>query len=383
MAMLVPIPLAGCKKQDISAQKQTVYAQWEYCLRVQNWICDTVLWALDETKPYSEEFSWDTLLKARAVVSAAKVFLENVELTGYEVSNEDYMALLNAGLEPEVVLTEYEELEYTLSQSLTTLTCLEEMLLTDVCFFPNAQALGDWLDNCQKRMELECQSLCQTTNYLMLQWGYPEKWTSFLETYPTIAEAADPWCADPELLTEQGIETLNQLSSIQTGEVEYHGISLYTHHLVQGTHIPGSRRNHYQYQKLLPYLQTIPGAGAFFPIPDWLPEELQIVYQISDSATGENRIIQYREAVETLPSLCQISCNGIKREQIEDYVSLLRALGLDVNEDFREADTCLIQCKNGDYTLSVHWKNGETDLYLPSPVGCLVPEWYLAALLSE
>lgn len=59
LAMLVPTLLTGCKKQDLSAQKQNVYAQWEYCLRVQDWICDTVLWALDGVQPFSEEFTWD------------------------------------------------------------------------------------------------------------------------------------------------------------------------------------------------------------------------------------------------------------------------------------------------------------------------------------
>lgn len=382
LAMLVPTLLTGCKKQDLSAQKQNVYAQWEYCLRVQDWICDTVLWALDEAQPYSEEFTWDTLLKARAAVSAAKVFLENVELTGCEVSSEDYLDLLKAGLEPEVVLTEYENLETTLSQSLTTLTCLEEMLLTDICFSPNAQVLGDWLDNCRKMIEMECQYLCLTTNYLILQWGYSEKWSTFPETYPTIAKSIDAWYTDPDLLTKKGIETLDHISNLQTGEAEYYGISMYTSDLLQGITIL-NRPGMYQYQKLLPYLQTIPGADAFFPTPDWLPEELQIVYQIPDPATGEVRSIQYREAVEVRPSLCLFSCSGIEREQIKDYAALLQSLGLEVHTDFDEPDSCLLLCKTGEYTLSVQWKDGETDLYLPSPVGCLVPEWYLAALLSE
>lgn len=383
LAMLIPILFVGCKKQDISLQKQNVYAQWEYCLRVQDWICDTVLWALDGVQPFSEEFTWDTLLKARATVSAAKSFLKNVELTGYEVSNEDYLTLLKAGLEPEVVLSEYENLEITLSQSLTMLTCLEEMLLTDIFLAPNAHALGDWLDNCQELVELECQYLCLTTNYLMLQWEYPEKWSNFSETYPTISKSIDVWYTDPDLLMEKGTETLDRISSLQTGEAEYFGISSYTYNLVRGTSTSLMQSGNYQYKKLLPYLQTISGTDAFFPIPGWLPEELQIVYQLPDPATNETRSIQYREAVEVQPSLCLISCSDIEREQIENYAALLQSLNLEVHTDFSKADTCLILCKNGDYTLSVQWKNRETDLYLSSSVGCLAPEWYLAALLSE
>lgn len=383
LAILIPILFVGCKEQDISPQKQTVYAQWEYCLRVQDWICNTVLWALDGAQPFSEEFTWDTLLKARATVSAAKIFLENVELTGYEVNSEDYLILMKVGLEPEVVLTEYENLKTTLSQSLTTLTCLEEMLLTDVFLSPNAQALGTWLDNCRELVELECQYLCLTTNYLMLQWEYPKKWSTFPETYPTIAKSIDVWSTDPDWLMEKGTETLDRISSLQTGEAEYFGISGYTYKLVRSTSTSLTRPGNYQYKKLLPYLQTISGAEAFFPIPNWFPEEVQIVYQIPDPATGEIRSIQYREAVETPPSLCLFSCSGIEREHIEDYAALLQSLGLEVHTDFADPDTCLILCKNGDYTLSVQWENGETNLYLPSPVGCLVPEWYHAALLSE
>lgn len=381
LVMLMLILLTGCKEQDLSTQKQEVYAQWEYCLRVQDRICNTVLWALDEAQPFTEEFSMDALLKARAAVSAAKVFLKNAELAGYAVSTENYMDLMKADLEPEVILTEYENLEVALSQSLTTLTNLENMLLRDICLSPNAQALGAWLDNCRETVELECQYLCLTTNYLMLQWECPEKWSSFPEDYPTVSEAAEGWCADPALLQEQCIEALDQLSNIAYGKAEYYGISLYTSQLVSGTQI--SRRAIHQYQKLLPYLQMISGADVFFPIPDWLPEERQIVYQIPDPTTGEIRSIQYREEVEALPSLCLVSCSGIEREQIEDYAALLQSLGMEVLTDFAEPDTCLILCQNGDYTLSVRWENGETDIYLPSPVGCLVPEWYLAALLSE
>lgn len=381
-ALLLTILLPGCKKEDLSLQKEAVWGQWEYCLKVHEVVYDTVLWALDEAQPFSEQFTWDTLLRARTAASGAKLLLEKLELLGHEVEEADYLLLLRAGLEPEAVLTEYENLWGMLRQNLITVSCLEEMLMTDVWLYPNAQALGDWLDNCRSRLELKCRYLCQTTNYLLLLWEAPEKWMSLTENYPTVASGAEEWCHDGDLLQISCAQTLDSLSALQTGDSKYYGIAAYTSNLLRETDAR-SRRGLYDYQKLRGYLQTIPGASAYFPLPLELPDERQIVYCVPDAASGGYRLLERGEEPEAQSLMCMISCAGVERDLAEDYALLLESLGLGVHTELDEAgNEFVILCRSGSSELTARWQDGNMDIYLPSADSCTVPDWYLLALAS-
>lgn len=388
-AALLALMLVGCGakngyQENIAAQKENVWQQWEYCLKTHELVYDTMRLALDEVQIGSEDLNWDSLLRARAMVSSAKLRLTNVILTGREVDEADYMALLKAGLEPELVLTEYEKIEEIFQQNLLILNHLENMLMSDIWLTYNAEYMEVWMEFCQALVTSNCEYLCLTTNYLMLQWDNSEKWQETLETYPTIASAADSWCDDPEQLTADRAEILESISQQQEMETIFYDelITDYTYFVLELARMQGLNEKYAAsaYENIQDDMVTMHGAVTFFPLPNWLPEELITIYM--DNEDSESRTVRLGEKIEPENILCWINCDGIEKVEVQVYTLLLKTFGMTVNE-YEEEDYYQILCENGDCKLNVTWERGKTTIYLPAPVGCMVPDWYLATLQTN
>ena len=254
-------------REQLREDKATLREQWAYCLRVSDWIYEKMLWAFGYADAYAKENTWDNLLKARAACGAAKLSLERVELQEPELTQEQYLLLMEQGIEAEAVLSQFDQLEVARQQNLITLTCLEALLMEDVYLAPTAKKLSDWVETCTQTLKLECQYLCLTTNYLFLQMG-DQQWGKVPEQYSVIFSSCGSWSNDSEQLQAEGASILDEIEAQLDGSVMYVGFSEYSLTLVQ------------EAQALSEHLQLISGVPAYFPQPSWSWENARYSYLI-------------------------------------------------------------------------------------------------------
>lgn len=365
----IQIASAQSPADDEDALKE----QWLYCLKVHNWMAEKLLWAFDYADAYTEDATWENLLKARAACSAARLAFQLVELNGRDMAQEQYLSLMEKNIEAEVVLLEYENLETLRQQRLVTVEHLETLLLTDVFLSPTANKLSDWLGSCRKQVNLESQYDCLTTNYLLLQLGETQ-WGEIPTQFPVIGAFCGDWSTVPEQLEEDCAAVLDALESQEEVDAVYYGISELTLKLVNSA-AAGEI-------SLVPYLQSPSQVPGCFPFPAWLPEDAMFYYQIFDSDTQKNRLPLAGETI-TLPVSCYIPCDSISLEEVKDYAETLKALGLTVDTAWNEEkQTYTVLAQSGPCIMGISWTQDETALLLKDPVACLIPELFLSPLLK-
>ena len=358
----------------LQENKTVLREQWAYCLRASDWIYGKMLWAFEYADAYTKENTWDNLLKARAACSAAKLSLQQVQLQGPELTQEQYLLLMRQGIEAEAVLSQFDQLETERQQNLYTLTCLEALLTEDVYLAPTAQKLSDWVENCTRTLELESQYLRLTTNYLFLQMG-DRQWGEIPQQYPVIFSSCGSWSKDSEQLQAEGASILDEIEAQLDGSVMYVGISEYSLALVQQA-LEG--------KEISPQLQPISGVPAYFPEPNWLWDDASYSYLFSDPDTQEKRMIQPGEALTQAPEVCYIQCQGVSLEQVQEYEQLLNALDIESFGDWDEEDQSYsILAKSGESLMMVKWSQEETVLYLKKPIACLMPLLYYEAMMTQ
>lgn len=375
LALLLAL-LPVCKRlqrdwKQHQENKAALRGQWEYCLKVSDWMDEQMLWAFDYAGAYARDNTWDNLLKARAACSAAKLAFQQVELLGTELAQEQYLELMKKDIEAEVVLIQYDQLETERQQNLVTLTCLEALLTEDVFLSPTAQKLSDWVENCRQTVVLESQYLGLATNYLLLQLG-ERQWGDIPDQFPVIGSCCGSWSNDSEQLQTDCADTLDALAKQPDGQVTYSGISAFTLSLIEES------------RELTAYLQPISDVPGYFPAPGWLSEDTVYCYLVSDSDAQGSRLLQACEELTQTPEICYILCGAVSLEEVEAYEQLLNDLDFPSYGTWNEEEeTYQILALTGECTMLVEWSRDRTILYLKSPIACLMPELYLAAMQGK
>ena len=126
-----------------------------------------------------------------------------------------------------------------------------------------------------------------------------------------------------------------------------------------------------------------PVCPAISPSPQWLNDVLHL-YMVTDPDSQEKRLVQAGEKLQSVPSACYISCEGITLEDVQAYEARLGQWGLETYGTWDEGgDTYQVLVNSGGSTMLVKWTGAETLLYLSEPVGCLIPELYLYAMTAQ
>ena len=361
-------------RKQLQENETALREQWAYYLKASDWIYGKMLWAFQYTEAYTKENTWDNLLKARAACSAAKLNLEQVELQGPELTQEQYLLLMKQGIEAEAVLSQFDQLEMERQQNLYTLTCLEALLLEDVYLAPTAKKLSNWVETCTRTLELESQYLRLTTNYLFLQMG-DRQWGEVPEQYSVIFSSCGSWSSDSEQLQADCAIVVDAFEELLNGSTMYVGISEYGLTLVQQA-LEG--------KDISPHLQPISGVPAYFPEPGWSWDDASYSYLFLDPDTQEMRMPQPGEALTQAPEVCYIQCQGVSLEQVQEYEQLLNALDIESFGDWDEEDQSYsIIAKSGESLMMVKWSQEETVLYLKKPIACLMPRLYYDAMQTQ
>lgn len=375
-ALLLSLALAGCAAEPKKPDENEIQlqAQWSACLEASDRIYADMCWAFAYAEAFSREPSWDNLQKARAACSSVISSMYAMELPENTMSQEQLTALMDKGVDADVVVTELENLPTQLNNRLTTMQCLLYLLRDDVYLTPSAEKIGSWVKTNQDGAGLQCEYLAVTTNYLLLQMEDRSLWDTMADRFSAIGPFCGHWEADPKALETEADRVLDEMESQLAAESGYLGISEYTLELVRGAVETGDL------QPLADALYPIEGVPAWFPMPEWLPQDLLWYYLMEED--GELRLLNTGEALDQAPAACYIPCDGITREDMRSYAARLEFWGTDhyVQE---ENDTCQILVDGGECKMLVTWTQEETLLFLTDGIGCLMPELYLGAMWME
>lgn len=369
----LPVETAG----PLETETQEMMLLWENYLAVMEDAYSHMDWALDYARQFADDNSWESLQKARAASSAAKIYIQNLPLPEFTLSQEQCIRLMEAGIEADVVQSEYLNLpaEKTLLEN--TMTSLETKLQHDVFLSANVSVLGDWVDIQYETIKDISEYLCLTTNYLLLQTKNDALWNLLPEKYPGIASVRNEWYEDADLLMQNTALVFDRYQDRFVQMEELLGTAEYTLILVQEALETGNL------EYLIRELHSISGVPAYLPAPEWLPEDASYHYFAAEHGTGENRLIQSGENLSEPPASCYISCTGISREQVEAYGAHLKTWGITSLVDWNEAEqTYQVFVILDQSQIVIQWTQEETVIYLTDPIACMIPHLYLLAMLS-
>lgn len=375
--------LDGCasesRQTSFQEEKAALQSDWETCLEISESRFGQLLWVYDYVEAYAMDNSWDSLLKARAACAAAMGSLQQLSPRELTMSQEQYQALIGAGIEADVVAMECENLSAGITQTIHTLTMLETILQDDIYFTESVEILADRVRVGRQIVQDECSYLCLTTNYLLLQMQEDGLWEEMESRYPIIAACRDPWYSGAEPIMSACDAVLGDLQAQQTRLSEFLGVSDYTLKLVEEAAATGD------VSRLAKQMNHMDGVPAYLPLPGWIAENpAQCLYLITDTQTQEPRLAEPLEALSQAPSACYLLCSGIDREAVEDYGQRLKSWGLEPYADWdEEAETHQLYVTSGESQMLVEWTQDETTIFLTSPVACLIPELYLLAMRSS
>lgn len=363
---------------ELSEEKAAMQADWQACLTVADEVYASVLWALDYAEAFAGDNTWDSLLKARAACGAAELAVQQMQLPQQTLTQEQSAALMDAGIEADIVKKEFEGLETTLAQNLDTLEGLKALLKNDVYLTPSVQMLSSWIAACRQVVQLQCEYLCLMTNGLSLQTGADGLWRQMDAAQPTLAASRAEWYEDERLLQAACTDTLDALEAQISERTETLGVSEYTLKLVQEAVDTG------ELDRLSAQMNVISGVPAYFPQPSWVPDGAAQYYLVTDGESEQMRLLTAGEDILQTPSASYLSCSGVSSEDVEQYALRLTQWGLEAYADWNEEETGYqVFSISGESMMLVEWTQEETIVYLTQPVGCLIPELYLAAMDAD
>lgn len=347
-------------------------------LRIHETVYSGVFRVLEYTKAYSQDNSWDSLLKARASTGAALVAIRQVELPALDLTEDEIAALLDEGVEVSALQREFEALQDWRSSMDDTASLFCYTLEDDV--FMNASvedAIPAMTEFYQEYFTLEYRYLCCFANYLLIQLDSLDTWQLWTEQLPCMAACADMCYQDATEVEAVTGQVLDEMEALQARTGSFLGISEYTLEVIQETTETG---NLDALRRELNEMEDVPG---YFPIPEWLPDVVNL-YFVTDPQTQEKRLVTAGEELHAVPSACYISCGPIPLDDVTAYGEHLTQWDMETYGTWNEAkDTWQLLVNSGRSTMMISWEEDETLLYLTDPIGCLIPELYLYAMMTE
>lgn len=334
---------------------------------------------LECAEEFTKDNSWDSLLKARAACYSVRSWLRKLELPEFTLTDPQFEALLDAGIEADAIQQEYWDLKDTRDAYIIDAELLTDMLEDDFLLAANVSAFPQWIESKKDLLKAESEYLCLMTNYLLLQLDDQGLWERMPAAYPCISEEMQAWDSDPSSLMEKSAAALNRYEETLKGSIKYSAASKFSHSIVQEAIDTGD------YTRLSEQLHTVAGIPGYIPMPRWLSEDAEGFYCVNDTGTGKPRLVQAGETVTQTPCSCYISCGEISREDVDAYIKEMTERGYTIGEGEEDGEysALITDGKDGQCALFVQWTPSETVLYLREPIACLIPDHFISAMLQK
>lgn len=334
--------------------------------------------ALEDTDAFVQTSSWESLLKARASASAALAAIRQMELPSFDLTAEEVKLLSSEGIEANSVQREFEALEDLCTGRADSATLLYYALEDDVFLKAGLEhELPDMVRYYRAYYTLEYRYQCAMVNYILLQMDGEAHWQLWTEQLPGMAQCADPWYDGEDAVQGAASQTLDEIQTLQPQLGSILGSSEFMEEVIREASQTGSL------DALRREVVQIAGVPGYFPRPDWFPDALGL-YLVTDGETGQKRLVKAGEELSSVPSACYLPCGEVAVEDVQAYEELLKQWGIMTYGVWNEAkDHYQVLVKSGDSTMMIDWTREDTTLYLTEPIGCLIPEIYLVAMLAE
>lgn len=362
----------------IHTGNQVLLENWFRLLEANEEIYGNIFRVLDYMDAYARNRTWDDLLKARASCSAALVEIRQMELPESQLSQSVIEEYVDAGVEIDAFLREFEELENRHKNMCDTVMLLNYTLEDDVFMKASVEiAIPAMVAFYREYFTLEYRYLCQYSNYLLLQIHDEVYWQIWSIALPYMDECAGEWYTEPEAVLQASDALLDEMQALQSEMGRFLGISEYTLEIVREAAETGDT------ETLLREINRHDDAPGCFPTPEWLPDVVHL-YLVTDPETQEKRLVRAGEELTSVPTACYISCGVIAQEQVGSYVQRLMQRAIKTycayNDD---GDISQVLAVNGASSMMIEWTPEDTLIYLTEPIGCLIPELYLDAIAAQ
>lgn len=341
--------------------------------------CETIygdlLWVLDYFEKFNGDKTWENLQFARAALADAKLYVSAYSLSESQMSREDQRELLRRGID--VSFLESRESDFKNEQTTTTnfYNNLQYGIMDGV-FLEDHWELSMQLVTVLKELTAcDIQYLANEADWVLASLNddeLTEKFCSLTERYCPMTRA----CQASVLKSSEKIEeeTADLLDQIDALLLERAGII--------GAH--ENRRNKLkellekeEYASIGENLAEISEMPFTLSYPSWYDDEDYFYYWKEDGevvgkpAPGT--------ALERIPDGCQITINGVKKQELLDYQTELETSGLTSIGSTEKDGKLTALYEHGDSKFALIWEdNNATILMTENPV-CLVPGWYFPA----
>lgn len=379
--MMLASLMTGCQEPEpepeevsvsIDEEKNLLLSHMKAYLENQDVITGQFLWVLDYVDAFVADNSWDSLLKARAACIAAQDYLSELTLPEFTLTDSQYDTLIDAGIEANVVKSQYLDISNSLQSDLNSLYLLNSTLHHDIFYASNMVGLKNWSEYHRTKLKDNAEYLCLFTNSMLIQLEMPGLWKKIPKKYPYIAEGQGEWCDDPEQLEKDTSDLLDRYEENLLKLNTTLGLSEYTKQLIEEA-LQTQNLEHLKAE-----LNTVEDVPFYLPIPDWLLEDVDYHYLFTNSKTQEKDPISAGQEITEAPSALYVSCAGVSREDVELYLEQLDYWGYTAYEEWSEEDqTYTLFLMEGDSSAMIEWTEEKTIFYISGPVACLATELYL------
>lgn len=374
--MLLAGILCGCGKKASQEDQQLLLDHMERYLAVTEGMQTQMFAVLDSVEEFTEDNSWDSLLKARTACFSAKRYFQELTLPEFTLTDQQYEALIAAGIEADAMRMEYNTLQENRVTCMDTVNSVTAMLQTDVFLSANVSMFPQLIESYKASTAAISEYTCLAVNYLLLQLDDHGLWEEMPEEYPCISEKQGPWDDDPSSIIEKCADVLDQYEGHISETVAYAAASEYTISILKEANSTGDL------ERLAKQMHTVEGVPGYIPMPDWLLGDEKVFYCVNDAGTGETRLVEAGETVTQTPCSCYISCGKISREDVESYVEILSEWGF--NPYVTEEDGAYQAFfTRGESAFLVEWEEDKTVLYLKEPILSLIYPLYYAAMQQK
>ena len=371
----------GSYTDDDTRKEQAVehlLTVWSDYLRVYEEINASALWALQYIEVYLDSADWNDLMRARAACIACADDLEELAMTEQDLTEEEYAALEDAGIDTTYQPAEFESVSAYQSDLKDLIQKrLLEALIGDIYLESNIGILGKEASIDKDYINYTGQYCCLTTNYLLLTLKDEERakayWSEAQTKYPTLFADAYEWMDEQEILMQKteavfaDYEEILLALSDTTADL--------TASLYEMQQIAESKDT----EKLFEKAHKMTNVPALLPAPEWYtPEAASYRSFLIEEATETDMRLTFPKPGDELSDGTygmQIEIENISAEEIAAYMASIEKL---VQRTWKSEDSDTWNLIMPDYQVRIVRKGQATTILIAGQDEIFAPSWYIA-----
>lgn len=370
---------AGLSEEKIRQAEDAMehlLAVWSDYLRVQEEAYASELWALDYIEKYLETGDWDDLGRARTACIASARFLSDLSMTEEDISDEEYTALAETGMDVTFQSAEFEAIPSKIESEHTFVRNRMLESLEGLVFFSEDRELMKEAVSIQREyIASNCEYECIFTNYLLLTSGDEKNasayWEELPEKYPILCTGRQDWNGSERELEEnvgQCLDSIEDTTLRQADLLSAMGADLYRmEKAVENKDVK-------EWIESAAIMDNIP---ELLPMPDWYePETAKYLSFI----TEEDGTVSYPESGDELKDASYgvyMQIPDISAGEIQAYIQAAEGFSQNAwkNEGVDEWNIEMT-----DYSVQISLEDGTADVLFDGEDVTFVPVWYMEAV---